>query len=156
MASNRIFSITNVAVGIAAFVHSLFAWPVNATLAVFGGGALVVFVAEAVIIKLGWLEHHIDPQLFDVPLYLIFGWLGTIYIAYQTALFVTDGWIAVVVGASLATVYDLLTDHRGVSNGHWTYTDSLPGPRYRGVPWWNFVGWFVLSVVTAGFAVYLL
>jgi uncharacterized membrane protein len=56
----------------------------------------------------------------------------------------------------LATAYDLFTDHRGVDEGHWTYTGDLPGPRYRGVPWWNFAGWLVISTVTATLALPLL
>jgi uncharacterized membrane protein len=69
---------------------------------------------------------------------------------------VTDGWTAVAATGVLATTYDVITDHRGVADGHWTYIDELPGPRYHGVPWWNFAGWFAISVITATFAVPLL
>ena len=48
--------------------------------------------------------------------------------------------------------YDILTDHRGVADGHWTYVDDIPGPRHLGVPWWNYVGWFVVSCTTAALA----
>jgi putative membrane protein len=50
----------------------------------------------------------------------------------------------------LATALDLLTDPNGVENGFWTYPESaLSTPRYRDVPWWNFVGWFVLTTLVA-------
>ena len=156
MTSHRIFATSTVALGIVALAHATFTWPAAATLALFGGGALLAFVAEAIVIDRGWLEHHIGPKLVEVPLYLLFGWTGTIYVAIRLALLGTDGWTAVLAAAALATTYDVLTDHRGVADGHWTYTDDLPGPRFRSVPWWNYVGWFVISAVTAAFALMFL
>ena len=156
MTSHRVFAATTVAIGVLALAHAAITWPPAATVAFFGGGALVAFVAEAVVIRAGWLEHHIGPKLIGVPLYLLFGWTGTIYVAFRLALLGTDGWTAVLAAAVLATTYDVLTDHRGVVDGHWTYTDDLPGPRFRTVPWWNFVGWFVISAVTASFALVFL
>ena len=153
MPSSRAFATTTIALGIVALVHAVLTWPRAATLAFFGGGALVAFVAEAVVINLGWLEHHIGPKFVGVPLYVLFGWTGAVYVAFRVALLTTNGWVAVVVGAVVATTYDILTDHRGVADGHWTYTDDLPGPRYRGVPWWNFAGWFAISSITAAFAI---
>lgn len=150
--SSRAFALTTVALGLVALLHAALTWPPAATLAFFGGGALVALVAEAVVIKLDWLEHRIGPKVSDVPVYVLFGWTGVVYVAFRLSLLVTDGWAAVVVAAVLATTYDALTDHRGVSDGHWTYTDDLPGPRPRGVPWWNFAGWLLVSLVTAAFA----
>jgi len=124
-----------------------------ATVALFGGGGLVAFTGEAVAVNRGWLEHHAGPKLLGVPPYILFGWTGVVYVAFRAALLVANGWTAVLAGAALATTYDVLTDHRGVSEGHWTFTDDLPGPRYRDVPWWNYAGWFLVSTVTAGLAV---
>lgn len=149
MTRSRLFAGTAVVLGVLALGHASFTWPLYATLACFGGGALVAFVAEAAVVSRGWLDHHIDPKLLGVPLYVLFGWTGTIYVAFRVALLVADGWIAVVATGVLATGYDVLTDHRGVEEGHWTYTDDLSGPRYRGVPWWNFAGWFAISCLTA-------
>ncbi|EMA55274.1 MULTISPECIES: carotenoid biosynthesis protein [Halococcus] len=153
MPSSRRFATITVVVGLGALAHALLTWPRRATVALFVGGALVAFVAEAVVIDRGWLEHHVGPKLAGVPLYVLFGWTGAVYIAFRTTLLVTNGWTAVVAAGVLATIYDGLTDHRGVADGHWTYTDDLPGPRHRGVPWWNFAGWFVISVITAGLTV---
>lgn len=153
MADQRALAGTIVAIGIVALAHAALTWPLFATIAFFGGGTVVAFVAEAVAIDRGWLEHHIGPKLVGVPLYVLLGWTATVYVAFRVALLVTDGWIAVVVAGALATGYDALVDHRGVADGHWTYTDDLPGPRYRGVPWWNFAGWLAISCATAAFAV---
>ena len=153
MADRRIFSGTVIAIGIVTLVHAAVTWPLFATIAFYTGGAIVAFVAEAVAIDRGWLEHHIGPKLVGVPLYVLFGWTATVYVTFRVALLVTDGWIAVVGAGVLATSYDVLVDHRGVEDGHWTYTDDLPGPRHRGVPWWNFAGWLAISCLTAAFAV---
>ena len=152
MTSHRAFAATTVAVGVLALLHAVFTWPLAATLAFFGGGIIVAFVAEAAVINLGWLAHHIGPKLVGVPLYILPGWTGAVYMAYRISLLVAEGWLAVAMAAVLATTYDVLTDHRGVEDGHWSYTDELPGPRFRGVPWWNFVGWLAISAVTASLA----
>lgn len=153
MPSTRLFVATTITLGLVALAHAVSTWPLSATLAFFGGGVLVALIAEAVVINLGWLEHHLSPKLAGVPIYALFGWTGTMYVAFRIALLFTDGWLAVTAAAVLATTYDVLADHRGVADGYWTYTDDLPGPRFRGVPWWNFVGWLVISWVTAAFAV---
>jgi len=152
MPSSRAFAGTTTAVGLVALAHAALTWPLAATVAFFGGGAAVAFVAEAVVINAGWLEHHVGPKAVGVPIYVLFGWTGAAYAAFRIALLVADGWTAVAVAAALAAGYDLLTDHRGVEEGHWTYTDDLPGPRYRSVPWWNYVGWVVVGGATASFA----
>jgi len=156
MPSSRTFAATTTAIGLLALVHAVLTWPLEATLAFFAGGAVIAFVAEAVVINLGWLEHHVGPKVLGVPLYVLFGWTGAVYVAFRVALLVVDGWLAVALGAAIATTYDLLTDHRGVAEGHWTYTDDLPGPRLRAVPWWNFAGWVVISAATTAFALLFL
>lgn len=152
LSSSRTFAISTVTVGLASFAHAVLTWPSRATIAVFAGGAFVGFLAEAIVINVGWLEHRIGPKLFGVPLYVLFGWTGAVYLAVRIALLLTDGWTAIALTGVVATTYDLLVDHRGVAEGHWRYTDDLPGPRYRGVPWWNYVGWFAISVLTASIA----
>jgi uncharacterized membrane protein len=147
------FAWTTVALGAVALAHATVTWPPRATLALFAGGALVAFAAEAVAVARGWLVHHVGPAVAGVPLYVLFGWTGTAYVALRVALLALDGWPAVALAAALATAYDVLTDHRGVEAGFWTYADALPGPRWRGVPWWNFAGWFVVAGVTGALAV---
>lgn len=150
---SRAFAASTVALGVVAVGHAVVTWPARMTVAFFAGGALVAFIAEAVVIRLGMLDHHVGPKALGVPLYVLFGWTGVVYAAFRLALLVTDGWPAVALAALLATGYDALTDPRGVAEGFWSYTDDLPGPRPAGVPWWNTVGWFVISALTAGFAV---
>jgi uncharacterized membrane protein len=152
MPDGRTFAGLTVAVGGVALVHAALTWPPGATLALFCGGAVIAFAGEAVVVNLGWLEHHVGPKLLGVPPYVLAGWTGIAYAAFRAALLATEGVTAVALAAVLATGYDVLTDHRGVAEGRWTYTDDLPGPRSRGVPWWNFAGWLVISSVTAALA----
>lgn len=149
MLHDRTFATATVAFGSGAIVHAFLTWPLPATIALFAGGAIVAFVGEAIVIHLGWLDHHIGPTVAGVPLYVLVGWTGVVYVAFRLALVPLDGWPAVVGAAVIATVYDLLTDHYGVAAGYWSYTGGPPGPRVRSVPWWNFLGWVVISSVTA-------
>ena len=149
MPDGRIYVASTVAIGLVAVAHAALTWPLRAVVALFAGGATVAFVAEAVVIRLGWLEHHVGPRVLGVPPYALFGWTGLIYVAFRVALLMADGRTAVVAGAALAAGYDALNDHRGVEAGLWTYTDDLPGPRHRGVPWWNVAGWLAVGGATA-------
>jgi uncharacterized membrane protein len=152
MDSGRRFAVTSVALGAVALGHAALTWPPRATVALFAGGAGVAFVAEAVAIRRGWLDHHVGPQVLGVPVHVLFGWTAVVYAAFRVALLAVDGLAAVALAAALATAYDVLTDHRGVEEGIWSYTGGPPGPRFRGVPWWNFVGWAAISSATAALA----
>ncbi|SER19629.1 hypothetical protein [Natrinema salaciae] len=81
MSQQRFFTGAAASLGVLALVHAAFTWPRYATRAFFGGGALVAFVGEAVVSNLGWLKHHIGPTVVGVPVYVLFGWAGTIYVA---------------------------------------------------------------------------
>lgn len=152
MASDRAFVASTILGGLVVLVHAALTWPPLAVLAFFGGGAVLAFVGEWVAVHSGWLDHHLGPKLLAVPVYALFGWTSITYVAFRVALLVAAGWQAVGLAAVLATGYDVLVDHRGVERGAWTYTDDLPGPRYRGVPWWNYFGWLAVSSATASLA----
>jgi len=148
----RQITVTTAAAAVLAVAHAALTWPVAAVLALFVGGALVAFVAEAAVIARGWLTHHVTPQVAGVPLYTLVAWPTTVYIVYRVTLLAATGWVAVLATAVLATVLDFLSDHRGVDRGLWTYTDTVPGPRRRGIPWWNYAGWLAITAVTAALA----
>ena len=63
MPDGRVYVASTVAVGLVAMAHAALTWPPRAAVALFAGGAAVVFVAEAVVIRLGWLEHHVGPRV---------------------------------------------------------------------------------------------
>jgi hypothetical protein len=150
--SDRAFAVTTAAVGLLALVHAALTWPTDALVAFFAGGAAIAFVAELVVIQAGLLEHHVGPKVLGVPLYVLLGWVGAVYVPFRVALLVTNGWPAVALGAVLATAWDAAVDNHGVEDGRWTYTGDLPGPWHRQVPWWNYAGWLAISATTAGLA----
>ncbi|MFB6229395.1 MAG: carotenoid biosynthesis protein, partial [Halobacteriales archaeon] len=121
MPDGREFARLTVGVGVVALVHAALTWPPAAVVALFGGGAAIAFAGEAIVISLGWLEHHVGPTVLGVPLYVLAGWTGIAYAAFRVALLATDGVMAVALAATLATGYDVLSDHRGVAEGYWTY-----------------------------------
>jgi hypothetical protein len=152
MSDGRPLIFGSIFLGILGLGHAVLTWPIQATIVFFAGGAAIAFLGEAIVIHLGWLEHHIGPTLLGVPLYVLPAWTGVVYIAFRVALLRTSGVIAVLLAAGMATAYDVLTDHQGVDRGHWTYSDAGPGPRHGEVPLWNYAGWIVISSLTAGLA----
>lgn len=153
MPSGRLLAATTVLFGTTVILHAAFTWPAAGTLVFFGAGSFLAFVAEAVVVDRGWLVHRVGRSVLGVPLYALVGWTGVMYVALRVALVITEGWAAVPIAAVLATTADGLVDYRGVAAGYWAYTDDLPGPRYRGVPWWNYTGWLVITSITAAITV---
>lgn len=147
----RRFAIVTAGLGIVALGHAVLTWPIPIVLAFFLGGLVVVFLAEFIAIRGGWVIHHIGPRLVGVPLYVLPGWLGTVYVAYRIALLAVGPWSAVPLAAALATGYDVLVDHRGVATGFWSYPEGTPGPRVQGVPLWNYLGWLAISGIVSAF-----
>lgn len=153
MDMSRRLQIATAGLGLVSIGHAAITWPMGAVLALFGGGAALAFVAEAAVVRLGWLVHNRGLQVLGVPLYTLVGWTSLTYLSLRVALSVLNGPAAVVLAAGLATLADAVIDPRGVAAGHWTYMIDLGGPAYRGVPWWNAAGWLVVSGLAATLAV---
>lgn len=153
MSVARRYVATTLAVGAVALGHAALTWPSPAVVALFGGGAVVAFAAEAVAVWLGWLDHRVGPQVAGVPLYVLAGWTGVVYVSLRVALLATGGWTAAALAAALATGYDVLADRSGVDAGLWHYPDAVPGPRHGPVPVANYVGWLLVGGATAALGV---
>jgi putative membrane protein len=133
-----------------ALAHALVTWPHDRVLVMFAGGAAIAFVAEALIVRIGLLEHYITPQVAGVPVAIVAVWPAVVYVWYRIALVAVDPGISgAVLAAALATAWDAVTDPPQVGD-RWSYPPSaLSEPRFRGVPWWNFAGWLLIVFVTA-------
>lgn len=147
----RRYQSTNVGLFLVAFAHAILTWPPRSVAALFVGGAVIAFALEAATIAAGLLTHNLQPRIAGVPVTVVLVWPAVVYLAYRVALLVAPpGAPAAALAAVIATATDVLTDPNGVSEGVWRYPESrLSTPRYRGVPWWNFVGWLVIVFVTA-------
>ena len=151
MDERRAFEIATLVLSAAVLVHALVTWEPRATLGLFVGGAALAFVAEAAVIRLGLLRHEMAPRVAGVPLLVVLAWPATVYLFYRTAaLIVPPGVPAATLAAVAATLYDVRVDPRGLELGLWAYPESaLSNPRFRGVPWWNFLGWLAIVFATA-------
>lgn len=129
-------------------------WGIGHALTFAALAGTVSFLAELVVVRAGLLEHHIEPQIAGVPLAALAGWTGVTAFAIRAALHLGGAfppWLPTAVLAGLfATLADALVDERGVEAGAWEYPEH-PLSRLRSgpVPWWNFVGWLVLTSVLA-------
>lgn len=140
---------TTVILGGVAAIHAGITWPATATLAFLALTVGLSFAAERVAVRAGLLVHRTGPRLAGVPVAALAGWTAAVYVWYRVALLAVGvDPAAPVLAAALATASDAVADPHGVASGLWDYPDpGLPGPRFRGVPWWNFAGWFLLTLV---------
>lgn len=131
--------------------HALLTWPLADVLALFGGGIVVAFVAEAPAIRAGLFYHNLRPQVAGVPVWVLLAWPAVVYVSVRVAgLFVAGAVATAALAAAFGTAMDVLTDPPAVEEGAWVYPErSGSEPRFRGVPWWNFAAWPVVVFVTA-------
>lgn len=143
--------LVNVVLFVSTLGHALVTWPLADAVALFGGGVVVAFVAEAPAIRAGLFYHNLRPQVARVPVWVLFAWPAVVYVAVRVAAAFVDGAVATAaLAAVLGTAMDVLTDPPAVEEGAWVYPERpVSEPRFRGVPWWNFAAWPVVVFVTA-------
>lgn len=113
--------------------------------------ALIGFAAEIVGVHYGFLfspysyTNVLIPHLFDVPLVMLSAWMvlvaytlqlwGRLSLSRPLFLLICSGWM---------TAIDLVIDPLAANQlGYWRWVE--PG-LYYGIPFHNFVGWFVVSL----------
>lgn len=144
------FAVGLVVAGVASLVHAAVTWSLASAVRFGLVAAGLAFVAELLVVGAGWLDHHLRPQVRGVPVPVLAGWVAATYVAYRVATLLVGPADAPVVAATLATAADLVGDPFGVRAGFWEYTHRGPAEfRIAGVPWWNFVGWFLLTLAVA-------
>ncbi|WP_202594675.1 carotenoid biosynthesis protein [Halolamina sediminis] len=135
---------------LATLLHALLTWPLSETVALFAGGIVVAFAVEAPAIRAGLFTHYLRPKVAGVPVSILLAWPAVVYLAVRAASLAVEGTVAVAgLAAVLATLADAAVEPNAVRDGAWAYADVLPGPRVRGVPWWNAAGWLGVVFVTA-------
>lgn len=118
----------------------------------------------AIVVPLAWLVERIGsttgipfgayhytetlaPLLGGVPLVIPFAWLMMLPPAWAVAQLLTGAtntWRFILVAAAAFTAWDLFLDPQMVGWGYWVWEE--PGG-YFGIPWVNFLGWFVASAL---------
>lgn len=93
------------------------------------------------------------PSILGVPLCYPLAWCGLVYTGMWTAIcFTTDinpagfgiGLPTILLTAVLVTLLDVILDPIAVHEGRWVW--EKPG-RFYGVPFSNFRGWFITSLI---------
>ncbi len=92
---------------------------------------------------------RLQPQLVHVPVLIPVAWLMMLPPAWAVgaAIHATTG-MGYVLAATLAfTVWDLFLDPQMVNWKLWIWSERNQGPRYFGIPWINYAGWFAASAL---------
>lgn len=114
--------------------------------------ALLGFAVEAAGVRTGFpfgayaYTGVLRPQLLGVPVVMGFAWMALVAYACEVAgRLRLPPWPAALVGALWTTAVDLVIDPLAVQRfGYWTWAH---GGTYYGVPFTNFVGWFVTALL---------
>ena len=108
------------------------------------GGAALGFAAEAIGVACGLpfgRYHYTDtlfPHVLGVPLVMAGAWMVLFaYVRHMTG----SPWVA----AAWMTAIDLVIDPLAVNAlNYWSWENT---GLYYGIPWTNFAGWFIVSLV---------
>lgn len=118
----------------------------------------------ALVLPLAWLVERIGsttgipfgsysytealaPLVGAVPLVVPLAWLMMLPPAWAVAAAITResaGWRFVLVSAAAFTTWDLFLDPQMVGWGYWVWHEPSG---YFGIPWVNFLGWFLCSAL---------
>jgi putative membrane protein len=132
-------------------------WGLKKTVRVAGMVIFLGWVAEAVGSHTGFpfggyqYTEALQPQLFHVPLLIPLAWLMMLPPAWAVAKLISSYFVerwqtSVFIGFSALamTAWDLFLDPQMVNWGLWEW--HSPGG-YFGIPWSNYLGWLLVSVL---------
>ncbi|TVR89396.1 MAG: carotenoid biosynthesis protein [Spirochaetaceae bacterium] len=126
--------------------------PPLAVVRVLIGVPLLGLLVEAIGTRTGFpfgvyrYTDRLQPQLLHVPLAIPAAWLMMMPPSWAVSAALTgtsSGFAFVVVSAAAFTAWDLLLDPRMVGWGYWIW--ERPGRYPGGIPFTNFVGWFLAA-----------
>jgi lycopene beta-cyclase len=144
----------------AAAVYSVLtpAWGIRQTLTTAACIVVIAWVIEAIGTHTGFLFGNytysdlLQPQIANVPILIPLAWFMMLPCAWGVAALITGerrGVQFVLISALAFTVWDLFLDPQMVGWGFWRWTDPIaPGlGSFFGIPWLNYVGWFVVAML---------
>ncbi|MGE0882106.1 MAG: carotenoid biosynthesis protein [Blastocatellales bacterium] len=117
--------------------------------------AFLGLVAEIVGVHFGFIFSRysytsvLQPQLFGVPLVMLSAWMVLIaYVRQMLSTLNLSLWLEATLAASWMTAIDLVIDPLAANQlGYWRWEKA---GAYYGIPFHNFVGWFVVSLIIFG------
>lgn len=128
-------------------------WGWQRTLAMALTAAILSWLIEAIGSATGFPFGEYDytpslrPQLLGVPLVIPLAWLMMLPPAWavsQTLVGLSPRWVFVLVSAAAFTAWDLFLDPQMVSWGYWVWANPSG---YFGIPWVNYLGWFLAATI---------
>lgn len=144
------------------FIHAVEYQGWRRALFLFGSGALISLIAEALGASTGILfgnysyTDQLGYKLFGlVPWLIPIAWCSMLYLAWHVAWgsvkphaprFISQA-LHITTAALAITAWDLSLDPRMVQDGYWVWHQGGP---YFGIPISNYVGWFVTALVIFG------
>ena len=140
------------AAAVLVILHSAWGW--RRAVFVFGVVAGLAYFAELLGVSFGvpFGKYHytglLQPQVAGVPILIPLAWLMLLPPAWAIAQLITRSsgrsFKFLLVSALAFTAWDLFIDPQMVAWGFWHW-DS-PG-QYFGIPWNNYLGWFLVSAL---------
>ncbi len=131
------------------------AWGMTKTLRIALITIVMTWAVEATGVATGLPFGHyhytaaLQPQLLGVPILIAGAWLMMIPPSWAVARAITgktSGLMFIVVSGLAMTAWDFFLDPQMVGWNLWTW-DEVASFSYFGIPWINFVGWFVTAAL---------
>jgi len=147
--------------GLLGFFYFYHAYGKKISLSVSSIIFIISMLAESIGVQFGLFfgEYNYGPdfglQLFGVPIAIGFAWIWVIASTHALAREITimlksyavKLFCYVLLGTFFAVAIDLIIDPVAVSRSYWLWdTEGF----YYGIPFFNFVGWFILSLIFHG------
>jgi putative membrane protein len=87
----------------------------------------------------------LQPTVFGVPLVMAFAWMVLVaYLQQSLSRLNMRAWLGVLIASAWMTTIDLVIDPLAANQlGYWRWVER---GSYYGIPWSNFLGWFVCSL----------
>ena len=135
------------------------AWGWYRALIVFCVVVGLAYLAELLGVTTGFLfgKYHytsiLQPQVAGVPILIPLAWLMMLPPAWAVAHFITGktgrSFSFLLISALAFTAWDLFLDPQMVAWNFWVW--ETPG-HYFGIPWSNYLGWILVSIVLSWIA----
>jgi putative membrane protein len=117
------------------------------------GGWLVEFMGSKTGIPFGHYDYTtaLQPQIGGVPILIPLAWLMMLPSAWAVAQQIapTSRWRQLLISGLAFTAWDLFLDPQMVMWNFWQWENPSG---YFGIPWVNFLGWFISAVLLTWFA----
>lgn len=133
-------------------------WSNRTGVAVALSATVIGFISEVVGVRTGVpfgpykYTGTLGLEFLSVPIAVVVVWGAFTLVSFSAVRsFPTSTFMRSLLGAILNTVLDLSIDPIMVKAGFWEW-GTVPGPSWFGIPWTNYLGWFIVSFTSIDLA----